>query len=218
MWQELRVLLRKEIMLEWKQKYAFNGLLLYVLSMSIVIALVFRDELNPSNWNLLLWLMLLFAAINAVAKSFLSEKPEQLRYLYTLARPAAIILAKFIYNAGLLALVALLSLGVFAFLGEQHFHDPLAYVGLVLLGSLSLAANLTLVTAISAKAQNQSTLLAVLSFPLIVPLLLMLVRLSDTALTGTGANQGEGFLGFLLVLTVILVGVSVILFPFLWRE
>ncbi|MEL7531400.1 MAG: hypothetical protein AAFN10_08845, partial [Bacteroidota bacterium] len=72
MWRELRVLLRKELMLEWKQKYAFNGLLLYVLSMSIVIALVFRDELNPSNWNLLLWLMLLFAAINAVAKSFLS--------------------------------------------------------------------------------------------------------------------------------------------------
>ncbi|MEL6843382.1 MAG: ABC transporter permease, partial [Bacteroidota bacterium] len=105
-----------------------------------------------------------------------------------------------------------------AFLGEQQFFDPWAYYGLVLLGAFALAANLTLVTAISAKAQNQSTLVAVLSFPLIVPLLLMLVQLSDSALTGTGANQGEGFLSFLLALTGVLIGVSVILFPFLWRE
>jgi heme exporter protein B len=218
MWQEVMVLIRKELLLEWKQKYAFNGLLLYVISMTVVIALAFRDSLTPVSWNIMLWLMLLFAAINAVAKSFMAEKPEQLRYLYTLARPQAIILAKFLYNAVLLVMVALISLLVFAFLGEQEFAHGGEYLGLVAMGAIALAANLSLVTAIAAKADQQSTLLAVLSFPIIVPILLLLIRLSESALTGLAdPNQGE-FLLFLSGLILVLLLVSLVLFPFLWRE
>ncbi len=218
MWNEVRTLIRKELMLEWKQKYAFNGLLLYVFSMAVVIALAFRESLSPTGWNIMFWLMLLFAAINAVAKSFMAETQAQLRYLYTLARPAAIILAKFLYNAALLIVVALLTLLVFAFLGEQTFAHLGQYLGLVCLGAVALAANLSLVTAIAAKAEQQTTLLAVLSFPVIVPILILLIRLSDAALSGLAPSNQWGYLSFLLGLTVILVSISLVLFPFLWRD
>ena len=43
--KEVTALLRKELLLEWKQRYALNGLLLYVASMVFVIALSFRTEI-----------------------------------------------------------------------------------------------------------------------------------------------------------------------------
>lgn len=218
MWKEVAALIRKELLLEWKQKYAFNGLLLYVVSMTVVISLAFRENLSPTGWNILYWLMLLFAAINAVAKSFMAESQGQLRYLYTLARPTAIMLAKFCYNAGLLVLVALLNLLVFAFLGEQEFAHLGRYLALVCLGAVALAANLSLVTAIAAKAEQQTTLLAVLSFPVIVPILLLLIRLTEAALTGLSPSNEADYFAFLLGLTAVLLMLSLVLFPFLWRD
>ena len=217
-WKEVRVLLRKELMIEWKQKYAFNGLLLYVLSMVVVIALAFVNQLNPISWNILYWIMILFVAINAVAKSFLGEKKGNLLLLYSLAGAASVIVAKLIYNTGLLILVALLTLLVFSFLGEISIAFPWLLVGVVALGSMSLAANLTLMTAIASRAENQSTILAVLSFPVIIPSLLMLIRLSRYAIDGFGEDSLQD--GFLLLggITLVLSMVSVVLFPFLWRD
>ena len=222
MLREVLSLLYKELLVEWKQKYAFNGLLLYVLSMVVVISLAFVQKLNPLTWNILYWLIILFTAINAVAKSFQAEQKGQLLYLYSVARPAAIILAKMIYNCLLLIVVAGLSLLAFAFLSGISIFDPSLLAGIVLLGSSGLAANLTLVSAIAARAENTGTLLAVLAFPLIVPLLLTLIRLSRYAIEGANsgfdtANATEEFWlmgGLILTLAVL----SVVLFPFIWRD
>lgn len=217
MWREITTLLYKEIMLEWKQKYAFNGLLLYVFSMVVVIALAMAGTLNPLIWNILYWIIILFVAINAVAKSFMSEKVGHLRYLYTLASPSSIIIAKLFYNWLLLFLISGLTLFFHAFLGGIDMAEPGTMLAIILLGSGSLSANLTLVTAISAQAENRTTLLAVLSFPLVVPILLILIRLSRTAIEGLQSASLDR-LWMLMGMTVVLAVLSTILFPFVWRE
>ncbi|MEM6802157.1 MAG: heme exporter protein CcmB [Bacteroidota bacterium] len=222
MLQEIRNLIRKELLIEWKQKYAFNGLLLYVLCMVVVISLAFKDNLNPLTWNIVYWIIILFVAINAVAKSFMGERPSQLLYQYTLASPAAIIVAKLVYNMVLLWLVAIISLYSYAFLSGIKIADWLLLISIVLLGCATLSANLTLVTAIAARAENRATLLAVLAFPLMVPVLLMLIRLSRYAVEGKegGLLLENSFdqLSMLGGMSVVLWVLSVILFPFVWRD
>ncbi|MEM7367667.1 MAG: heme exporter protein CcmB [Bacteroidota bacterium] len=217
MWHEITTLLYKELLLEWKQKYAFNGLLLYVLSMVVVIALAMAGSLNPLSWNILYWIIILFVAINAVAKSFMSEKIGHLRYLYALASPSSIMIAKLIYNWILLFLISGLTLFFHAFLGGIDIAKPAVMLALILLGSGSLSANLTLVTAISAQAENRTTLLAVLSFPLVIPILLMLIRISRSAIEGLASTNNDR-LWMLMGMTVVLAVLSTILFPFVWRE
>ncbi|MEM7658496.1 MAG: heme exporter protein CcmB [Bacteroidota bacterium] len=218
MWKELRALLYKELLLEWKQKYALNGLVLYVLSMVVVVSLALVGKLNLATWNILYWIMILFIAINAVAKSFMAEKIGHLRYLYPLARPASIILAKLMYNTLLLILVAGLSLLAFAFLNTVELKHPLELGGILLAGCTALSANLTLVTAIAAQAENRTTLLAVLGFPLVVPTLLVMIRLSQVALEGLDGSLQWGRLSVVLAMAGVLTVLSVILFPFIWRE
>ncbi|GAB4412105.1 MAG: heme exporter protein CcmB [Bacteroidia bacterium] len=211
-------MLRKELLLEWKQKYALNGLLLYVASMVTVVALAAGGELTPPVWNILYWVLVLFAAINAIAKSFAAEREGHLIYLYTLARPAAIILAKLIYNTLLLFAVAGLTLLLFVLLSGMSILRPGLMLGLLALGACTLSATLTLLSAMAAKAENRSTLLAVLSFPLLVPTLLMLLKLSGAGLIPDAAPPAAQNLIFLAAMAVVLTAVSVILFPFVWRD
>lgn len=218
MLSEILAMIRKELLIEWKQKYAFNGLMLYVASMVIVIALSFGQILGPIAWNVLYWIMILFASINAVGKSFLAEEAGQQKYVYSLAHPSAIILGKMAYNLLLLLLVAMLTMGLFILIGNVEIGSPGKLIALAAAGSAALAANLTLVAAVASKAENRSTLLAVLSFPIIIPVLLLLIRLSAEAISPTGVGLDLDSLFFLLGITLVLAVLSVILFPFVWRD
>lgn len=217
--REIKGLLIKELQLELRQKYALNGLLLYALTMVFVISLSFLRELTPESWNVMYWIILLFVAVNAIAKSFMGESDGQLLYLYTLASPIAIIAAKLIYNFFLMISLALVSLVAFLlFSGKGEIGSPGIYLVSVILGSMGFASNMTLVSAIASKAQNKSTLLAVLSFPLVVPQLLISIGVSAKAMLGVGWQETWGELVFSACFTVIIAAVSFILFPFLWRE
>jgi len=113
-------LFKKEIMLEWRSKYAFNGVLLYVVSTVFVCYIAFN--LNPGFfgstgypivWNVLFWIIMLFASVNAIAKSFMQESKSRLLYYYSIASPQAIILSKTIYNICLMSLLSVLALLVY---------------------------------------------------------------------------------------------------------
>ena len=73
LFNEVKHLIAKEINLEWKQKYAFNGLLLYVISTVFVCYLSFKQIIDVPTWNALFWIIMLFASVNAIAKSFIQE-------------------------------------------------------------------------------------------------------------------------------------------------
>ena len=216
---EVAALLRKEFLLEWKQKYALYGLLLYALSMVFIVSIGLQHSLPPQAWNVVFWVILLFVSVNAIAKSFMSESRGQVLYLYNLASPRSIIVAKLIYNSLLMTLISLLTLAFFVFFAfSGSFGDLGQYLTVVLIGGWSFAANMSLVSAIASKAQQRTTLLAVLSFPLVIPQLLICLSASGKALQGQPWSESGVEIAFCLTFIVIIALVSVILFPFLWRE
>jgi heme exporter protein B len=87
---EIIALLKKEILLEWRQKFAINGILLYLGSTVFVCYLSFGvkgNKLSPYVWNALFWVILLFASVNAIAKSFIQERHGRQIYYYSLLSP-----------------------------------------------------------------------------------------------------------------------------------
>jgi heme exporter protein B len=88
----------------------------------------------------------------------------------------------------------------------------------ILLGSISFATVFTMVSAISAKAGNNSTIMAILSFPVIIPLLIVLIKLSQNAVNGNAIVDNMGDIAVLLAINIITVAISLLLFPYLWRD
>jgi heme exporter protein B len=88
----------------------------------------------------------------------------------------------------------------------------------VLWGSLSFGLAFTMMSAVSAKANQNVALMAILSLPFIIPVLLLLIKLSQTALL----NHIEIFplkdFLLLLLLNLVMVMLSILLFPYLWRD
>jgi heme exporter protein B len=212
-------LIKKEVRLEWRSKYAINGVLLYVVSTIFVCYLSFVSIPNKLTWNALFWIIMLFAAINAVAKSFLQESKGRYLYIYTLASPIALIIAKTIYNSILMICLTLIALLFYAFIFPfQPETDILMYLIATVLGSLSFATIFTMVSAIAAKAGNGSMLMAILSFPVILPVIIVLIKLSKNAIDGLDRSVSLDDIGLLLLINGLVMGVSLILFPYLWRD
>ncbi|QXV64181.1 heme exporter protein CcmB [Mucilaginibacter sp. 21P] len=218
-------LLKKEIILEWRSKYAFNGILLYIVSTVFVCYISFN--LNPGFkqtpgypivWNILFWIIMLFASVNAIAKSFLQESKARLLYYYTIAHPQAIILSKTIYNTLLMSLLSVLALVVYLLFFPNKVDDMLYYFITVLLGSMSFSTVFTMISAIASKAGNNGTLMAILSFPVVIPVILLLVKVSKAAMDGIDRSLSLNNIGVLLAINVIVIASSLILFPFLWRD
>ncbi|NHA04025.1 ABC transporter permease [Mucilaginibacter sp. HC2] len=218
-------LLKKEILLEWRSKYAFNGVLLYVVSTVFICYISFNltPGFSGSNgykvvWNVLFWIIMLFASVNAIAKSFMQESKSRLLYYYSIASPQAIILSKTIYNVLLMALLSILALLVYMVFFDNKLGDPLFYFLTVLLGSLSFSTVFTMISAIASKAGNNGTLMAILSFPVIIPVILVLIRLSKNAMDGIDRSLSLGNIGVLFAINAIVITTALLLFPYLWRD
>lgn len=207
--------------MEWRQKYALNGILLYVVSAVFITYLSVgarQGTLSVPTWNSLYWIIILFSAVNAVAKSFVQEHQGRQLYYYMIASPEAIILSKIIYNTLLTLILALLGYAVFSLILGNPVQDQTMFVLNLVLGAIGFSACLTMVSGIASKAGNNATLMAILSFPVIIPILLMAISISKNAIDGLDRSVSVDKLFTLLAINAIVGAVSYILFPYLWRS
>jgi heme exporter protein B len=76
-----------------------------------------------------------------------------------------------------------------------------------------------MLAAIASKAMQQASLMAILGFPVIIPQLLLLVRLSKTAFSEVfRENVPAQVILLLIALDISVVLLAVILYPFLWKD
>jgi heme exporter protein B len=75
-----------------------------------------------------------------------------------------------------------------------------------------------MISAIASKAGNSGALIAILGFPVIIPLLIVLIKLSKNAMDGLDQSVSYNEIGVLAAINVIVITASLILFPYLWRE
>lgn len=211
-------LLKKDLLLELRQQYTFYGVLLYVASTVFVLYLAIQQP-ETAVWNGLFWIIQLFICVNAVAKSFLQESKGRMLYFYTIVSPSNFVIAKLLYNAIIMLLMSLASLALFYIMLGNPLINFWQFLGIVSLGSVSLSLVFTMLAAIAAKAQQQASLMAIMGFPIIIPQLLLLMRISK-------AGMGEAFqsgalsdmIWLLAGLDVLVIVMAAILFPFLWKD
>jgi heme exporter protein B len=219
-------LIKKEVLTEWRQRYAINGMLLYLISTIFVCYMSFNLKagvIDNITWNALFWIIILFTSVNSIAKSFIQESQGRQLYFYSIASPEAIILSKVIYNTTLSISLALLGFVIYALvmsggLWSIEGMDYTYFLIAIVLGAMGFASCLTMVSAIASKAQNSTSLMAILSFPVIIPLILVVIKLSKNAMDGLDRAASNDEILTLVAINAITLAVSYILFPYLWRS
>jgi heme exporter protein B len=170
------------------------------------------------TWNALFWLLLLFNAIIATSKTFANETKGRMLYNYTLYHPRDLLIAKLIYNFLVLTLVSLLCYLFFAlFIGNPVKNIPVFFSNLIF-SCMAFSGVLTMTSGIASKAGGGFTLISILSIPLLFPMLLLSMRSSLLACLGNSSSDFSVYLIGLLALSVLIVSLGVLLFPYLWKE
>lgn len=215
--KEIYTLLEKDLKNEWKSKQAISGALLYLFSTMLVLyySLV---RVEKFMWTGVLWILLIFLSINAVSSSFSNDIRHRHWYYYSLVHPLSIYFSKLIFN-----IILLIGLGVISLLLFNIFFTiPVTHwmmFGITLIISIiGIASIFTFIALLSAKASNQTTLMTILSTPLIFPILMSGSRL---CLNAIGILKDTGYAKDVLSIVsidVLAISLSIILFPILWRD
>lgn len=210
-------LVRKELQLEWRQKTALGTIFIYVLGTSFLIYLVFQGHITIPVWIALFWVIALFTTVNAVSRSFLKDANEQFYYLRSIATPLEIIFSKIIYNAFLITILSLIIYLVMILFFNENIDNKGLFLLTIILGAIGFSNLFTLLSAITARTQN-FVLLAILGFPIILPLLLLIVKMSELSNFAIQQKDIYMHLGAIAMLDVITLILSIVLFPYIWRD
>jgi heme exporter protein B len=214
----------KDLRSELRTRYALNTLVLFAASAAVAVSLgvgfigLRRTEEALLIQATLLWIALLFAALNGLARGFVHE--EETRTILALrlaAPPIAVYLGKLLFNLVLLAILDLVTTLLFIILVRVEVGSPLAFVIVLTSGGLGLATATTLLAAIIARASFKSALFAVLAFPLLVPVLIVAIQSTALALDSGGVAAVLPAVQFLLAYAVATFTASLLLFRFVWE-
>ena len=211
---------RKDLRSELRTRYALNALGMFVVvtvgvfSFSAGIA-----DLSPAVSAAMIWTGMFFAGVSGLGRSFISEEERGTTLLLRLSVPATpVYVGKLLVNLGLALLSnALMALLFSTLMIGVTIASPVDFAIAVILTSIGLASTLTIIAAIIARTSSKGALYPVLSFPMILPLLMLGVPLLEDAFAGRN-DAGEGTVLLLLLYTTTLVIVSYTLFDLLWKE
>jgi heme exporter protein B len=214
-------LIEKDVRSEIRTRYAFNALLMFVVTAVSTILFALRSD-NPSVELLsgMYWVVVFFTAMSGLSRIFVSEEERgTVLVLQLTSSPTVIYFGKLLFNAALTLVLttAITILYVLLFPGFV-INSYEIFVLTVLFGSLGFAASATIIAAIIAKAGARGTLYPVLSLPILIPLLMTVMNLTTRALSGEPLSNAIGELQVLLGYLLVMVGGSYLLFDYVWKD
>lgn len=216
-------ILRKDLLLEIRSLErigamgAFAVLAGVLFNFSIDTSTVRPDDVATG----LIWMTLIFGGLLGVGRTFQLEAQDgALQGILTSPAPKdAIFLGKTIANFVLLYVVSILVLGVFGLFFGLDLGQNLGWVVFVLgIGSLGFVAVGTLFAAVAAGTHLKETLLPVLVFPLMVPMVIYGVGAMMPLVNGRPITEVEGNVRMLGAFTLAAVAAGAVLFRYVVED
>ncbi|MEQ8324422.1 MAG: heme exporter protein CcmB [Vicingaceae bacterium] len=214
--KEIRHLIYKDYILDLRSKNVVVSTVVYIFSTVYVCYLSFSN-LESQHWYSLFWIIALFAVTNAANKIFINDAGENRIYLYSLASPQSVIISKLLYQwffSTFLALIVWFSTMTIFSTSIPHQGPSLV---VVLLGIWAISNVLTLNNALSSSTKNSPTVLAILSFPVLLPVLLTTIKAGRLSMLSEIPADYYSMVLALGLLNLLTATLAYLLFPYLWR-
>lgn len=210
----------KDVQSELRSRYAINTVLAFVIAaLFLILFSLNAEQLPPTSKSGLIWIIILFAALSSLSRSFVMETERQTFNLLRLhGKASEVFIGKLSYNFIFALSVNILTFFCYIFLLDIPIADGTALLLTLILGTAGLSAVATLLAAIVSQADRKGAIFSVLSIPLLVPLVLILVRTTKAALveglTQNYINDFWALFGFVGVS----ISAGIILFDYIWED
>ena len=214
-------LFQKDWQSELRTRYAINALAMFILvTISVIMFSIGSEKINEYLTGGLFWIVIFFSAMSGLSRAFVSEEERGTTLtLQLLASPSTIFSGKLIFNLLLVFLMNISITFLFVILFESFIIKSWGlFILSLILGNIGIAVSSTIIAAIIAKASSKGTLYPVLSFPILLPLILILLELTKFSADGASINSSSTELLVLVCYDVIMGTASYLLFDFIWKD
>ena len=220
---EITAVFVKDLRAEFRTKVSLNAVGLFALTTLAAVSYTIgpyriAEADRPFLLGALLWIVIFFASMAGLDRSFVKEEETHTAPLLRLAaHPLVVWAGKLLFNLVLLIVLMAILVPLYCVLMGYRVESPWWFLAVLATGGYTLAVTTTMVAAIIARAMSRGALFSVLSLPLLLPLLIFVIQ-------GTAAaSQGEvdGVLATLravISLGGIMTVLSVFLFPVVWND
>jgi heme exporter protein B len=210
----------KDFKSELRTRYSLNALVMFaVITLTVVSFSIGMFSLSTKVKSSLFWIVIFFSAMSGLAQVFIKEEEAKTSTLLKLiASSGSIFAGKLLYNLVLLLFLELIIVPLFIIMLGFSILNFWLFLCVLVLGSLGLVCATTIIAAIVAKASVKGALFAVLSFPILLPLLVTVISGTNLAAEGASFSQGLRDLQILFSYAVVMFVASFLLFDFVWEE
>ena len=213
----------KDLRAEFRTRVAVNSLALFALTTLAAVSYTIgpyrlAEEDRPFLLSVLFWIVVFFAALAGLDRSFVKEEESHTAPLLKLAAAPSVVWAgKLLYNLALITVLIAMLTPLYCVLMGFEVATPWRFVGLLAAGGFALAVITTIVAAIIAQAMTRGALFSVLSLPLLLPLLIFLIQ-GTTAISTGDLESYENSVRAVLSMGGVMTVVSALLFPTVWND
>jgi heme exporter protein B len=214
-------LVKKDLIDEYRTRYAVTSMALFALTTLVVVSFSTGVlALDAGLHAAFLWIIIFFSAMSSLARSFIKEEEQGTARTLKMSASAEIIYwGKLIYNLLLINVLLVVIYPLYVVLmNPPASGNPILIVIFLFLGASCLAGTTTILAAMVSRAGAKNTLLPILAFPVLLPVLLTSIRGTALILSGGLFDAVSTDLVFLLSFLVIIVTASLLLFPFVWED
>lgn len=214
-------LFRKDVASEIRTRYAINALIMFILvTISIVLFSLANTQINYTIASGLYWITIYYTATNGLARSFVSEQDRGTHLILKLvSSPDVVLTGKLLFNTALtFSFTTVITLFYLLWFESFKINSLVVFILLLILSNIGLAAASTILAALISKAGAKNSLFAVLSFPVLLPLLLVSVEITKECISGTSPGSAYSSLGLLICYDGIVITAAYMLFGFVWED
>lgn len=214
-------LFSKDFHSEVRTRYALNALVMFVLTtIAIILFALGSEDASSELLSGVFWIIVFFSSMSGLSRTFVSEEERgTVMTLQLCTVPSIVYFGKLLFNLVLLSAINALTAVLFLILVENFSIQSYAiFLTTMTLGTIGLASASTIIAAIIAKANTRGALYPVLSFPILLPLLLTVIKGTKLAVEGAPFVEALGEFQILLSYLIVITAVSYLLFDFIWKD
>lgn len=190
----------------------------YLISILFAVSLLFKNKHTVVSYSSIYWIIFVFTTIISSYRNLLKENDDSNLFNYIVYSPIVFIAGKIIYSVLLNMVLGFLLLLLFILLNGNLIQNVFLFAIDVIGLSIGLGALLSLTGSISSRTDGNFALMSIMSFPLVLPLLIIAAKLSISAIEGLPFSMNIKYLVSLFSLDIIIVILSLVLFPQAWTE
>jgi len=218
--QKVLAILRKDFSIELRSRYAINTVFAFVAASLLLLLFTLQaQQLAPTPKSGLVWLIILFAALAVLSRSFVAETD---RNTYDLLRiygsGNSVFLGKLIFNFVFTVVINTVTFVLYIFLVDLNITHTGAFLIALFFGSAGISSVSTLIAAVVSQADRKGVIFSVLSIPLLIPLLLIVTRVTKAAFIDGSLINIWNEIAALIGFTGVTVTAGVLLFEYIWEE